>query len=358
MKNSKQSRSMHDRERYIGPAQPGMDVLGPLKDLPGVWHSRQRGWNMIALPVAPSLTNDATAAPFRVLMNQYSETLRFTTVDTKVPNRGIRAETDGTISDATQFVVTLDYEQKIAQDLAEDFPKTDLAGKPGLDIHHEPGLWLNMTNEKTGELDIARLATIPHGNSVLALGTSDTHSGGAREIPPLNGAIHSVSGMPIGRLPSEVDCDDYLEPYRHYIDNPFFGSAEGVPGFPGFSPADMNDILRFVHGDGNDVVRTTQLTVDSTIERGGVVNIPFVEKQADAASLKSTFWVQEMRSDSPDGGSGNSPRMRLLYSQVVMLDFFAPRRDGLPGRAQWPHISINSLEKISDDPSFDAPPLK
>lgn len=358
MKNDSESRGMSDRERYIGPAKSGMEVLGPLKDLPGVWHSRQRGWNMIALPVAPSLTDGSTTAPFRVLMNQYSETLRFTTVDTKVPNRGIRTESDGTIVDATQFVVTLDYEQKIAQDMAEDFPRTDLAGGPGQDIHHEPGLWLNMINQKTGEIDIARLATIPHGNSVLALGKSEHYLGGAKEIPPLNGAIHAASGMPIGRLPSEVDCDEYLAPYRHYIDNPFFGTVTGVPGFPGFSPADMNAILRFAHGDGNDVVSTTQLTVDSTIERGGVVNIPFVEKQADAASLKSTFWLQEMKSDDATKSSGSSPRLRLLYSQVVMLDFFSPRRDGLPGRAQWPHISINSLEKISDDPMFEAPPIK
>jgi len=41
-----------------------------------------------------------------------------------------------------------------------------------------------------------------------------------------------------------------------------------------------------------------------------------------------------------------------------MLDFFAPRRDGLPGKVQWPHISINTLDKLSDDPAFEAPPLK
>lgn len=29
-----------------------------------------------------------------------------------------------------------------------------------------------------------------------------------------------------------------------------------------------------------------------------------------------------------------------------MLDFFAPQQDQLPGRAQWPHISINTLDKV------------
>ena len=31
-----------------------------------------------------------------------------------------------------------------------------------------------------------------------------------------------------------------------------------------------------------------------------------------------------------------------------MLDFF-PRRDGLPGRIGWPHVSINTLTKVSDE---------
>jgi hypothetical protein len=36
----------------------------------------------------------------------------------------------------------------------------------------------------------------------------------------------------------------------------------------------------------------------------------------------------------------------MQYSQVVMLNFFRPREDQLPGRAQWPHISINTLDKV------------
>ena len=38
----------------------------------------------------------------------------------------------------------------------------------------------------------------------------------------------------------------------------------------------------------------------------------------------------------------------MQYVQVVMLDFF-PRRDGLPGRISWPHVSINTLTKVSDE---------
>ena len=65
-------------------------------------------------------------------------------------------------------------------------------------------------------------------------------------------------------------------------------------------------------------------------------------KQADAVSMKSTFWIQELA--PVDGITVH----QMQYSQIVMLDFF-PRRDGLPGRIGWPHVSINTLTKISDD---------
>ena len=32
--------------------------------------------------------------------------------------------------------------------------------------------------------------------------------------------------------------------------------------------------------------------------------------------------------------------------QVVQLDFH-PRADGGPGRIKWPHVSINTLEKVT-----------
>ena len=45
------------------------------------------------------------------------------------------------------------------------------------------------------------------------------------------------------------------------------------------------------------------------------------------------------------------PKLRLQYTQVVILDFFE-RRDGLPGLIRWPHVSISTLDKVGkvDDP--------
>ena len=195
-------------------------------------------------------------------------------------------------------------------------------------------------------IEVARLATIPHGNSVLALGTA-TCEKGMPIIPP-------VSGLPIGRFEDlaspgydvltdngDGKPDPYLDPYKHYIENPFMGGVSGIPGFPGFNPREMNEILRFAN-KGVDIERTTVLTVDTTRLDAGIVNAPFVIKQAEPVSMKSTFWIQELKEQDEDG----LPKLRLQYSQVVILDFFRPREDGLPNRARWPHISINTLEKV------------
>lgn len=304
--------------RKIEEAVPGDDALGPLKLLPGTWRNVPnlpgRGWNMIALPFADGQFG------YRVLMNQYNETLKFSTVDKGVPNRGIPDGLDG--SDGDQFVAVLDYEQSIEQIAAANFPESGKAGNPGLAIHHEPGLWMHIINKRTNDIDIARLATVPHGDSVLALGRSEE----SNDQP----IIPDDSGLPIG-VDQSLNSP-YLAPYKHFVDNPF----EGL-----FTPVKPNALLHEAN-QGVNIKRVTRLDVDTKIESGGVVNIPFIVKQANATELTSTFWIQELEELDDNG----QPKLRLQYTQTVFLDFF-PRRDGVPGFIRWPHISINTMEKVS-----------
>ena len=314
MLNKSQVDKIRGDGRSRGQAKFGDEDLGPLKQLPGLWKSLPgRGWNMIALPFANSPFN------YRLLVNQYDEELRFSLVDKGVPNRGIRF--DGNVTEADQFVVTLDYEQSIKQIAADDFPQSGLAGDPDLAIHHEPGLFLHMTNETTNNIDIARLATIPHGDSVLALGQSEEMNG-----PP---QIPEISGLPIG-VPEDLNIG-YLSPYKHFHDNPFQNL---------FDPVVPNALLEAANS-GVGINKTTKLELDTAIESGGIVNIPFIVKQANAADMKSTFWIQELN----DADANGAPILRLQYSQVVLLDFF-PRNDGFPGLIRWPHVSINTLQKV------------
>jgi hypothetical protein len=311
------------KPRTYTTAQENDTDLGPLKLLPGAWKSLPgRGWNMIALPFA---TEPDSRLNYRLLVNQYNEDLNFSLVDKAVPNRGIQR--NGVTVNADQSVVTLDYQQSINQIAADDFPLSGLAGVAGLPIHHEPGLWLNMADEKTDGLNIARLSSIPHGDSVLALGTSKIVDG-AVEIP-------DVDGLPIG-VTADLS-NPYLAPYNHYHTNPFKGTVNDA-GFPGFDPTQPNELLKLA-SHRSSIKRTTVLEVDTTIETGGISNLPFIVKQANAASMKSTFWIQEVGND--DGSS----RLLMQYSQIVILDFFN-RRDGHPGVIRWPHVSINTLETV------------
>lgn len=319
MSKKKLVEELSKKGRTITSAKMGEEALGPLKLLPGTWKNKPnlvgRGWNMIALPFSEGRFK------YRLLLNQYNEQLKFSIVDKGVPNRGLPADGD-------QFLSVIDYEQSIKQIKVADSPESGLAGPVGLDIHHEPGLWMHMLNKTTNDLDVARLATIPHGDSVLALGKSSENDG-APVIPDVN-------GLPIG-VNQSLD-NPYLDPYKHFHDNLF----EGL-----FDPVEPHLLLRGAN-QGVDIVKTTKLEVDTTIETGGIVNIPFITKQANAAEMKSTFWIQELAEEDDDG----NPKLRLQYLQVILLDFFG-RKDGIPGLIRWPHVSINTLEKVYDDDEDD-----
>lgn len=310
-------------QRSIYVPKSGEPGLGPLGLLPGVWSNLPdlpgRGWNMIALPFA---TRPGSPLDYRLLLNQYNEELEFFLVDKGVPNRGVQRDGATTIQ-TDQLVVTIDYEQDIHQIAAEDFPVSGKAGNADLAIHHEPGLWLHMLDQVQDGLDIARLATIPHGDSVLALGRSRTFDG-----PP---KIPAVNGLPIGVNQDLTSA--YLEPYKHFHDTLFKNL---------FDPTIPHKLLEGANADVT-IKRTTQLEVDTTIQSGGIVNIPFIVKQANATRMKSTFWIEELEEKDADG----RPRLRLQYLQIVSLEFF-DRVDGLPGLIEWPHVSINTLEWVRE----------
>ena len=355
MKSEEIMEIIYKNGRTLEPATPGDPLLGPLQNLPGVWKNKWtpeesaaptlegRGWNMIALPFLS--VEEGRSPDYRVLMNQYNEELKFSVVDKGVPNRGVSKEDRENIN---QKIVTLDYEQRITQMAAEDMPRSanvssplnpegDMAGGVCPDasgqacpvIHHEPGLWLNMINMLTNDLDIARMGTIPHGDSVMALGQSDQDRAGGPQIP-------DVDVLPIGTGPAGDIDGGYLAPYKHFRDNPFQGL---------FNVLEPHTLLRAA--TPANVLKTTTLTVNTTIETtdtnvsGGIVNIPFIVKHANASEMSSTFWVLEL---DEDDGTGN-PVFIMQYMQVVMLDFF-DRFDNEPGRIKWPHASFNTMRRF------------
>lgn len=352
--------NLSDKRRIL-PAVEGDPNLGPFKMLPGTWANIRiadrrndpdgpnpffgqgasplngRGWNIIALP----FIRDGGGPPYRILMNQYNEVLEFKTVDDKVPNRGINF---GDNENTDQSVAALDYTQQIKQLKADDDAGSDKALEDELPIHHEPGFFLHMKEQTVQDFSIARLATIPHGNAATAIGKF-TEFEGAPTIPDLSALPEGASTFDIvdavkPAFPIAAERN-YLAPYRHFIDNPFMGQE--APPFPGFHPLNANSLIQLgVGAEASKIKKTTELVLDTDVMEGGIHNIPFIERQADAALMRSTFWIMELDEEGPCG----DPRLMLAYSQFIFLDFFT-RRDGRDGLIRWPHVSINLMEKVA-----------
>jgi hypothetical protein len=321
--------------RTIRTATAGDPHLGDLMQLPGTWGNLPdvpgHGWNMIALPYKmPGNTVNPNAptqnSVFRLLLNQYNETLTFSTVDDGVPNRGAAL---ANVFDADQHVAALQYIQHIEQIAAVDFPvtpNTNDTPKGAKAIHHEPGLFLHIQSQTDGGPDIARLGTIPHGDAVLALGHGVMTSG-----PPSFDNIGDFSPLPIG-VDADVDNNPYLAPYKNFKTSPFQGL---------FDPTNPLALLKAAIS-GIAIAQTTTIVLDTTLTTGGINNIPFVVKQANATAMRAIFWIEQLAAPDARGDQ----QFLLQYAQRVLLDFF-PVGSPSVGLIRWPHISINTMKLIS-----------
>lgn len=270
--------------------------LGPLAPLVGTWQG-SGGWNIIAVP-APSAS--ATQHAFTLLVEPIIDTITFKPILALVPNRG------GNVG--VMQIPGLYYTQTV-------YLQTD----PTQLMHIENGMWLLMplpqppmagTQKPPANLvpQVARMSTIPHGNSLVAVGAV-TQSDGAPDMPT-NSALPDIGQ--VNFLPG------YTDPY-------LFGVK--------IKTTDMNKVLRDAN-QGVQIRHTTTLDV-STANGGGIANIPFIQANAEARNFKGTFWLETLQPDL-------LPR-RLQYSQQVDL-FFISRPDG-EGLVKWPHITVSTLAK-------------
>ncbi|MCH8619829.1 heme-binding protein [Undibacterium sp. TS12] len=274
--------TLYSPRRVAAPGNLSSSPLGPLAELEGSWSGR--GFNLIAVP------NKQHNAAFRLMLNATAERIQFNAIGGPVPNRG---SAQGDID-----IFGLTYLQQV-----NDAPTME-------GLHIEPGIWLNVpatTDPKAGP-SIVRQSTIPHGDSLLAQGTSLVVAGGPHISP--------VSSKPTGPGMAHAPLG-YLDPYLH---------SNLPPGMKQSYVADMNEALRdAIHGQ--NIISTTVLSVAS-IPVGGIVNIPFVTVNANATKLEAIFWIETV--ERPDG----TQFMQLQYTQTVILNFL---------NIDWPHISVGTL---------------
>lgn len=291
--------------------------LGPLAGLLGTWVSpRFAGYNVMPLP-------QATAPLGFILKNVfYYEVTTFSAIQGKVANRAGTYEQDA---------YTIFYSQRVF--FADGVQKDEL-------VHAENGSWLHQVTapQGTGPLDkepyigsppapnpippqdptraIVKQVSIPHGNSILALGAAEEIVG-APTIPV-------ASALPIGAP------DTFAIPY-----------GTDVPQNPNVNPNIVLEIaLEQLAQNGVKVDKTTVLSVD-TDNHGQVANTPFMKENSNVPRFKTTFWLEQL----------SNGQLQLQYTQDITLEFplqvaGTGNRKGGVKTFKFPHITANTLFKV------------
>jgi len=287
--------------RAAGPSTPA--ELGLLHKLPGRWMGR--GFNLIARPARLGIPANPA---FFLEINATHETLEFTAIGGDIPNRGE--------IEPTALLHAVHYLQTV----------TDCVANTG--IHKEPGLWVHVpkTAENPAETYV-RQASIPHGDSLLAQSTFFT-------TVATGPTINSVNTFPFP-LPDPIPAlnadpahplgPPYVDPY---LTTPL--PAECLP--KGLNAAntikDPTEVLR-AEIKGQNITSTDVIAI-STAPVGGIVNIPFVVKNANAVQMDAIFWIETVKH------AYGRVYFQLQYVQRVILDF---------DNIHWPHVSVATLVK-------------
>jgi hypothetical protein len=281
------------------PAAPA-SPLGPLAPLVGKWAGR--GFNIIWRP-------NHTPGQDRFLeINVTSEQIEFSPIPGEIPNRGLLQP------DIVMF--GLNYLDQI----------TD-ANVNNAGLHFEPGLWVTVprTTNPNVPPTVARLASIPHGTTVLLQGTAVTAAAG----PHIPGT--SIKPFTIGQPLPEFDFEEQT------LTNPtsFRTSGAGLTGVTQAMVNNPNGVLLAAIA-GQHIISTTTLHVTTTntpVPGGGTANTAFLKggpqgPNAVAASVDATFWLETLQ--------GQSAPTQLQYAQKVLLNF-----NGL----SWPPVTVATLHK-------------
>ncbi|MGN6167754.1 MAG: heme-binding protein [Solirubrobacteraceae bacterium] len=286
-----------------GPAQAAAaqlgDPLGPLAQLPGTWTGR--GFNAIWRP-------HRGASDHFLELNVTDETLVFTAIPGKIPNRGLE------MPDISMTGVT--YMQQISEE------------NNGPALHIEPGIWafVPATTNPNLPQTVVRMASIPHGTTILAQGEPQTLTGGPPHIPNSN------------ITPFTIHQPNSLQPFPQEStltnQSNFRSKSASVTQAMVDNP---NSLLQSdLQASGQNMKSRVFLqitTLHSPVPGGGTSNTAFLNSasnppggNANAAQVDATFWIQTLADNS----------LQLQYTQRVLLNF---------NTLSWPHITVATLKK-------------
>jgi hypothetical protein len=347
------------------PVQPGVappapadiaPALGPLKAFTGTFIGR--GFNTIFRPqnsATPTQLPTPQPDSDNILeLNLTVESLSFQDPLGAVPNRG---EVEGDI-----FLNGVPYLQTIS-DVTD--PKNTTP------IHLEPGLWVTVpatTHPAESGPTFARMASIPHGTTINAQGSTFTVNGGPK-IDPVD-----ITPFPIGNPASRIRF-----PSQTASDSATARIPQDISVAPALTQALLDDpnSLLLSHIAGMNIVSTDVIIIDTqsaAVPGGGTDNIGFLVgdaaagPNANAVQMSAIFWVETVQVDVTVGPlkAGETQKVsptvpagapaptfavssasalanertvtvtypQIQYTQNVSLNF---------ATLTWPHVSVATL---------------
>ena len=293
-------------------AEPVLD-LGPLAQLvgptgKGKWEGT--GFNTIWRPHPLAQGHDRFLE-----LNLTSEKLEFTAIPGKIPNRGLL------MPDINMFGIT--YMQQIEG--------TD----PVEGLHIEPGIWAHVppTTDPEVPSTVVRMASIPHGTTILAQGTFLTAQG-APQIDEKN----IIPFEPGKNVPTFAEAEAIFTELNLGVESDFRQASAGVTEAMIENPNSV--LVRAIQGQ--DIKSTTVLIVSTKhqpVPGGGTSNTAFLEAatnppggNATAVEVDAIFWIETVA--DPQGGPDI---LQLQYTQTVQLVF---------NKLTWPHITVATLRQV------------
>jgi len=348
--------------RLAALAAPAAPDLGGIAGFIGTFHGN--GLNTIFRPqdfaVTPTpLPKPGTGPNDNILeINLTEETLSFSKALGSIPNRGM--------VQGDAFLNGIPYLQTIND--------VSVPANP-VGIHFEPGVWLSVpatTVPKEGAT-IARMASIPHGTTIEAQGTSFTVAGGP-QIKPVD-----ITPFPIGnpgapfRFPSQTVTD--AATFRLPQDLTDFIAAGTITQ----EILDNPNIILKKRADAQNITSTTVNVISTNpadpLFGGGTDNIAFLlgdknatAPNADAVQMSAIFWVETVtekitvpaytahkpvivrgatsagnpvvrfsvtsKTPTPKDTTIDVSYTQIQYTQTVLLNF---------NRLTWPHVSVATL---------------
>jgi hypothetical protein len=339
---------------------PAAPNLGPLAAFTGEFAGA--GFNTIFRPdnsFTPTVLPIPVSSDNILELNLTTETLSFSSPLGAVPNRGL---VQGDV-----FLNGVPYLQAITD-------VTVPAAPTG--IHLEPGLWVIVptTSDPAEGVTLARMASIPHGTTIDAQGTSAIIHG-PPTIPSIDITPFTTAGGAKIPFPSQTAVDHGTPRIPQDLTS-FIAAGTITQAIL----TDPNTVLRN-HIAGQTITQTTVITVTTSPTQplfgGGTDNIAFLlgnptasAPNAQTLKMNATFWIETVQHvivvppfklgspplhiPAPAGKPGQptpvflveppidipTPRpitvtsTQIQYSQEVFLNF-----NGLT----WPHVSVATL---------------